>query len=111
MEKYGKENMSEVINGLLMHEITPNERNGHQIQLAGDLFAVMNLDEKKVNQSEKERNDEIMVYWNKEGYSTFYAEIEEGNEFKFHPRLQGDIFRLTPADLIYYKEHKELPEE
>lgn len=100
--------------GLMTHEITPENRLQHQIQLATDMYLVLH-GEKSPDESKEEYRNRIMFFWTDDehgdSFSKIYSDIEKDKGFGFHSRLQGDIYRITPADMLYYKEHGELPEE
>ncbi len=120
MERHNFDSIERIRNeegGLMTHEITPENRLEQQIQLATDLFLELG-GEKIDGEDKRDFRNRIMTLWTKDGdnsFSTLFRQIEDKetskNEFKFHPRFQGDIFKITSADMLYYKEHKELPEE
>lgn len=111
MENHDKGYFLQKEEGLMTHEITPKDRLQNQIRLAADLFLVIKGEEKLEGEIERDFHNRIMNFWVDEGHSKIYRDIEEDIGFKIHPRLQGDIFRITPADILYYSEHTELPEE
>jgi hypothetical protein len=111
MEKHQYESLSNAEEGLMTHEITPKDRLQNQIRLAADIFLVLEGDGRKKDESERDFHNRIMNFWVEEGYSKLYRDIEEDIHFKVHPRLQGDIFKIVPADILYYKENGELSEE
>lgn len=98
--------------GLATGEVTPKDRLQNQIRLATEVFGRLKgfVD----LSSEKARND-IMLFWTSEedgeSLSSLYRKIEDSEDFKFHPRIKGDIFSITADDVIYYKENNSLPED
>lgn len=90
------------------HEITPQNRNENQIRLATDLFEKL-LGE-AIDFTDRNQRNDAMEYWADEGYSKAYRELEESQEFKDHPRLQGDIFKITAEDVKSFMEIGKLPE-
>ncbi len=111
MEKHDNDFFMHEEEGLMTHEITPKDRLQNQIRLAADLFLVLKGEARSEGESERDFHNRIMNFWVEEGHSKIYRDIEEDMSFKIHSRLQGDIFRITPADILYYSEHTELPEE
>lgn len=111
MERHQYESLSDAEEGLMTHEITPEDRLQNQIQLASDIFLVLGCEGRKKDESERDFHNRIMIFWVEEGYSKVYREIEEDVHFKTHPRLEGDFEKIVPADILYYKENRELPEE
>jgi hypothetical protein len=110
MEGHEHEAINQEEEGLMAHEITPKDRLQNQIRLAADIFLVINREEKLGDESERDFHNRIMNFWVEEGYSKVYREIEEDVTFKEHPRLEGNIFKITPEDVLYYKENGVLPE-
>jgi hypothetical protein len=90
------------------HEITPRNRNENQIRLAKDLFEY--LCQTVVDLKDVGQRNSIMEYWVEEGFSKLYRELEQDELFKQHRRLQGNIFKITPQDILQYKQDKTLPE-
>lgn len=90
------------------HEVTPENRLENQIRLATDLFEFL-IGEKVDFENRNQRND-VMEYWVKQGYSKAYRDLEQDEQFKSHSRLQGDIFKITVADIVQYQKNSTLPE-
>jgi queuine/archaeosine tRNA-ribosyltransferase len=97
---------------LVNHEITPKDRMENQIRLAVELMK--ELDQEVDLESTMGRN-EIMLEWTnsegKESYSSIYRKMEKDSAITDHPRIQGNIFNITGADVKYYAEHNRFPEE
>ena len=90
------------------HEITPKNRNENQIRLATDLFEFITGE--KVDMNDMYTRNDVMEYYGEQDFSRLYRELEGSEVFKNHPRLQGDIFKITIQDLIQYKKDGSLPE-
>jgi hypothetical protein len=90
------------------HKIEAHTRNQNQIRLATELFE--DLLNTKINFTDRDQRNEAMEYWAEKGYSKAYRELEESEVFKNHPRLQGDIFKITIQDVIEFLETGTLPE-
>jgi hypothetical protein len=88
-------------------EEEPIDRLQNQIRLATQIYCRANG---FVNVEDKEVRKEIMLYWNDQEYSNYYSKLEKSDELKKHPRLQGNIFAITPDDILYFKEHEKLSE-
>lgn len=96
--------------GLATGEIVPKNRLENQIRLASQLYL---LQHPEVDFSSHETRNAIMLDWSADGeesLSKYYRDIENDSNFFIHPRLQGDILNITVNDVLYYKEHKTLPE-
>ncbi len=114
MEKHTNEFFQEIERQIIAHEITPKDRLQFQMSLASDLFLVLGQDEKYPSETDTEFANRKMFWWTDggdNGFSALFRKMEESEEFKYHPRFQGDMYRITPADILYYREHKILPEE
>lgn len=107
MEGFEKNNLFERETALAEHELTPENRNENQIRLATDVYRHFNKD---TDLASHDAHNDIMMFWVTEGYSKKYKELEESSEFKFHPRLNGDIFKITKEDMVQFNEVGTLPE-
>jgi len=97
---------------LANHEITPRDRLENQIRLATDVFK-MKFPELIDLDSETGRNN-IMFFWTDDlegSLSATYREIENSDEFVEHPRLLGNIYKITAEDVLFYKESGHLPKD
>jgi hypothetical protein len=106
--EHDNEYFAEKEGALMRGEITPRDRLQNQIRLGTILFE-KDHPEKIPSEVTTEYQNEIMTYWAEEGYSAAYRELENDPEFKFHPRLQGDILRITVKDVTSYKKDKKIP--
>ncbi len=83
------------------------ERASVQKKLATELYEYMF--------GETEAHDDIMDYWvgdaHPDGYAAKFAQLEKDPLFINHPRLKGDISKLTLQDMIQYKQEGTLPLE
>lgn len=102
MEGFEKDNLFEKETALAEHVLTPENRNENQIRLATDVYRHFNVD---ADVSNHDTHNDIMMFWVTEGYSKAYRDLEESDEFKFHPRLNGDILNITFEDVLRFKEN------
>jgi hypothetical protein len=93
---------------IALGEITPKNRLQNQIRLAEALWNIK-MGENRLDTLED--RDNVMLYWDEQGFSSLYSIFEGLPEFKTHPRLRGDIFKITIQDLLYFKENQRLPED
>ena len=84
---------------LAAKELTPENRNEVQIRLATELYL---REHPEADLGSPQTHNDIMMYWVENGYSSKYRELEESAEFAFHPRLGGDIFKLTADDVEHF---------
>lgn len=89
-------------------ESIPKNRNENQIRLATELFET--LVGEKIDFNDRNQRNDAMDYWSVEGYSASYRELENSDIFKNHPRLQGDILKITVEDVKEFFEKGTLPE-
>lgn len=104
------DNIIETEKGLSTGEITPKDRLQNQIRLATAVYTRLNG---FIDMDSKENRNKIMDFWSEgeNSFSKIYRDdIENSDEFKFNPRLGGDIYKITPEDVIYFKENVKLPE-
>lgn len=98
---------------IVNHEITPKNRNENQIRLACEVYKYLTGVTGDFLEDANLRN-EIMGYWTDstdgKNLSALYRQLEESDEFKNHPRLKGNIFKITPQDILHYRENGTLPE-
>ncbi len=107
MDGFEKNNLFERENALAEHELTPENRNENQIRLATEVYKHFNKDADTTSHG---AHNDIMMFWVNEKYSKKYKELEESDEFKFHPRLNGDIFKITMEDMVQFNATGTLPE-
>lgn len=90
----------------------PHNRLENQIHIAVELIKRRFEGEGglEINLDSRDNRNEVMEYWVKYGYSDIYKMIEDSQAFKKHPRLKGDIYKLTADDIISYKEKGVLPD-
>lgn len=101
-EEFPNQNsIREIEEGLAQGEITPKDRLQNQIRLATEVFKL--LKDFKSIETEEDRN-EIMNFWVDSGLSSLYRELENSEEFQNHPRLKGDIYKITAQDILDFKE-------
>jgi hypothetical protein len=84
----------------------PKNRGEVQMLLATNLYEYMF--------GKADSHHDIMDYWisdgNPEGFATQFAKLEKDPLFINHPRLKGDISKITVEDILQYKQEESLPE-
>lgn len=106
MEKFDRHIQTET--QIAHNEITPRNRNENQIRLATQLFE--KLVGEIIDFTDKNQRNDAIEYWADTGYSKAYRELENSEIFKNHPRLQGDIFKITLEDMLEFFKTGNLPE-
>jgi hypothetical protein len=97
-------------------EFTPRDRMQNQIRLAFELAKEVSGKEDFKLDTEEQRNELMLKYWlsredGGENYSVIYKRMENDPALKTHPRIFGNIYKITGADVLYYEKHGELPKE
>jgi hypothetical protein len=90
------------------HEVEPHNRNEVQIKLATELFET--LTGETVDFQIHTQRDQVMEYWIEKGYSKAFRNIENSEDFKNHPRFQGDINNITLDDMKFFVKTNKIPE-
>lgn len=85
----------------------PKNRGQVQAKLATDLYEYMF--------GKAESHHDIMDYWvgdfkDPNEFSAKFAHLEKDSIFINHPRLKGDISKITTEDMLQYKKEETLPE-
>ena len=83
-------------------EIKPEDRLQNQIRLAREVFDLLHDDQEAKLETLADRN-EIMMFWSTENFSQLYRDLEKDDFFLNHPRLAGNIYKITGEDMIAYK--------
>ena len=89
-------------------EIAPIDRLQNQIRLAKDMYEQVNgpIDHDRFHNDIDFRNS-IMNFWSGEGessYSAAYRRLENSDWFKYHPELNGDIFKIEIKHILQFIE-------
>lgn len=95
---------------LALGKESPKSRLENQVHLAVELIK-KRFPGQAVDLESVENRNEVMEYWVKYGYSEVYKILEDSDAFKKHPRLKGDIYKLTADDIISFKEKGMLPDD
>ncbi len=98
---------------ILTGEIMTDSQEMYQVKLAYELYLRLKPGEVLDPDNTEDQNKAgfLWVDGKDSSYSKAYRKLISDPKFRDHQRLDGDFRNITVDDVVYYKEHGQLPKE